>query len=141
VIHSEDQGSRELYTIGIARVPRARPEPRAYLAGLDLGAADPDATVVITVGSSSLFTHRGQGRGLGLLGERLPLSGCALLVSGRASFELAQKTVLAGIPVLAAVSAPASLAVELAEKAGLTLVGFLRGPSKNVYTGSHRLSA
>jgi FdhD protein len=79
--------------------------------------------------------------GWALLEDRLPLAGCILLVSGRASFELVQKAVLAGIPLLAAVSAPSSLAVDLAEDAGLTLVGFLRGPSMNVYTGAHRLSA
>jgi FdhD protein len=79
--------------------------------------------------------------GWALLNDRLPLAGCVLLVSGRASFELVQKAVLAGIPLLAAVSAPSSLAVELAKETGLTLVGFLRAPSMNVYAGEHRLSA
>ncbi len=79
--------------------------------------------------------------GWALLDGRLPLAGCVLLVSGRASFELVQKAILAGIPLLAAVSAPSSLGVDLAERAGLTLVGFLRDPSMNVYTGAHRLSA
>jgi FdhD protein len=79
--------------------------------------------------------------GWALLSDRLPLTGCVLLVSGRASFELVQKAVLAGIPLLAAVSAPSSLAVDLAAQAGLTLIGFLRGPSMNVYTGADRLSA
>jgi FdhD protein len=77
--------------------------------------------------------------GWALLAGRLPLAGHMLLVSGRASFELVQKTVLAGIPLLAAISAPSSLAVDLAEEAGLTLVGFLRSPSMNVYAGAHRL--
>jgi FdhD protein len=77
--------------------------------------------------------------GYALLRGRLPLTGCALLVSGRASFELVQKAVLAGIPLLAAVSAPSSLAADLAEEAGLTLAGFLRGRSMNVYTHAHRI--
>jgi FdhD protein len=78
--------------------------------------------------------------GWALLNGLLPLVGCALLVSGRASFELVQKAVLAGVPLLAAVSAPSSLAADLAEDAGLTLVGFLRGPSMNVYSMPQRAS-
>jgi FdhD protein len=77
--------------------------------------------------------------GWALQRDLLPLTGATLLVSGRASFELAQKAVMAGIPAMAAVSAPSSLAVELAAETGLTLIGFLRGTTMNVYAGAERL--
>ena len=77
--------------------------------------------------------------GWAVLNDRLPLRGVVLQVSGRASFELVQKAVMAGIPILAAVSAPSSLAVELAAASGLTLIGFLRGESMNIYTHDERV--
>ncbi|AKE01127.1 formate dehydrogenase (plasmid) [Rhodococcus erythropolis] len=71
--------------------------------------------------------------------NRIPLKGIILMVSGRASFELVQKAVMAGIPVLSAVSAPSSLAVDLAAETGLTLIGFLRGTNMNLYTHDQRV--
>ncbi len=70
---------------------------------------------------------------------RLPLRGHALLVSSRAGFEIAQKAAVAGVPVLACVSAATTLAVEVADRAGLTLLGFVREPRATVYTHTHRI--
>ena len=77
--------------------------------------------------------------GWGFLDHRLPFSECLLLVSGRASFEIVQKALAAGVPIIAAVSAPSSLAVELAVESGQGLVGFLRDGRMNVYAGKERL--
>ncbi len=78
--------------------------------------------------------------GWALLQNRLPLSGALLVVSGRAGFEIAQKAIAAGVPLVAAVSAPSSLAVSVARDFGLTLVGFLRGARFSVYAGDERVS-
>ncbi|MCX7520882.1 formate dehydrogenase accessory sulfurtransferase FdhD [Microbacterium sp. STN6] len=77
--------------------------------------------------------------GWALNAGRLPGRGLVLMVSGRAGFELTQKASMAGIPMLAAVSAPSSLAAELADEVGMTLVGFLRGDSMVVYAGRERV--
>jgi FdhD protein len=79
--------------------------------------------------------------GWALLENRLPLADAVLLVSGRGGFEIVQKAIAAGIPVVASVSAPSGLAVRLAREMGLTLVGFLRGRRFVVYSGAERIAA
>jgi FdhD protein len=77
--------------------------------------------------------------GFALHDRTIPLGDSLILVSGRAGFELVQKSVMAAIPVLAAVGAPSSLAVEVAQRFGMTLVGFLRGQRFNIYSGNWRI--
>ena len=77
--------------------------------------------------------------GAALMRNQLPLDRCILLVSGRASFEIMQKALVARIPVVAAVSAPSSLAIALARKFKMTLIGFLRDGRCNIYAGEQRV--
>jgi FdhD protein len=75
-----------------------------------------------------------------LIEERLPLSQHLLFVSGRTSFEIVQKALIAGIGVVASVSAPSSLAIDLAREGGVTLIGFVRGKSLNIYAHGERIT-
>ncbi|WGV27232.1 formate dehydrogenase accessory sulfurtransferase FdhD [Halotia branconii] len=78
--------------------------------------------------------------GTALLSDELPLNNHLVMVSGRSSFEILQKSTAAGVPIVCSVSAPSSLAVSVAEEFGITLIGFLRGERFNIYTGSQRIS-
>ncbi len=120
---------------------RAAQETFGETGGLHAAAAfDPHGE--ITVVREDVGRHNAVDKVVGaLLTEgHLPASEMGLVVSGRASFELLQKSLLAGIPMLAAISAPSSLAVELAQEFNVTLIGFLRGDSFNIYAGEERIA-
>lgn len=78
--------------------------------------------------------------GAALLADELPLNNHIVMVSGRSSFEILQKSTAAGVPIVCSVSAPSSLAVSVAQEFGITLIGFLRGERFNIYTGYERIS-
>ena len=141
----------------IERLPEGPVVPRSVLESLPDRMREAQTIFEATGGlhASALFDPRGQvlelredvGRhnaldklvGARAFAGELPAHGSVLLVSGRVSFEIVQKAAVAGIPVLAAVSAPSDLAVSTAERVGMTLVGFLRGDGFNVYTGAQRI--
>ncbi len=120
---------------------RARQQTFDQTGGLHAAAAF-DSQGEILVVHEDVGRHNAVDKVVGTLLARdlLPASELGLMVSGRASFELMQKTLIAGIPLLAAVSAPSSLAVQLANEFNVSLVGFLRGDTFNIYSGGERIS-
>ena len=149
------KGALEEVTVYAPRLPDGPRVERATLAALPERLRQPGFEATGGLHATGLFTSEGEllavredvGRhnamdklvGRALLDGELPLTARILCVSGRLSFELVQKAVVAGCPILVGVGAPTSLAVELAADRGLTLCGFARGGGVNVYAGAQRV--
>jgi FdhD protein len=125
---------------GLPDIARGSQETFGRTGGLHAAALF-DANAKLLVLREDIGRHNAVDKVIGwaLLNDRLPLGDCALMVSGRGGFEIIQKAIVAGIPVVASVSAPSSLAVQLARRMNLTLVGFLRGRRFVIYSGEERL--
>ena len=131
---------REQVLIGLPDKLRATQDTFEQTGGLHAAAAfDTDGSILASM--EDVGRHNALDKVIGrlLIENRLPGDSMGTLVSGRASFELLQKTLVAGIPLLAAVSAPSSLAVQLAREFNMTLIGFLRGDQFNIYSGDERV--
>ena len=150
------KGALEQVAVASARIADGPSVPRALLAALPERLAQPGFERTGGLHATGLFTAEGElilaredvGRhnamdkviGRALLDGLVPLEGRILCVSGRLSFELVQKAAVAGAPILVGVSAPSSLAVQLADERGITLCGFARGRRVNIYTHPERVT-
>jgi FdhD protein len=126
--------------LGLSRAMRARQEVHRSVGGTHAAALFGAGGSLVTL-AEDIGRHNAVDKALGhCLLRRIPLADKVLVTSGRASYEMAIKAIRVGVPIVASVSAPTALAVQLAQDRGLTLIGYLRGGRMNVYTHAHRVA-